>query len=142
MKTTKRGEPTWHDLPTSAKRQLRTLLEEVSEKHPQGHYGAAARAALERLPEIPAGRRPPRRTPKGKELSQMMLLPSMRKAAFERIVGAVSKKGSILSGARALGVDKWTLFKYFRKYPALKRKVDEVNPQRWRGKPQRRRARR
>jgi hypothetical protein len=138
----RRDEPSWHDLPGSAKRQIRALLEDVSERHPQGHYGAAARAALDRLPEIPSGRLPPRRTPKGKELSRMILLPATREGAFQRIVAAVKNKGSILRGAASLGVHKWTLFQYFKKWPALKKRVDAVNPRSGRGSPHRRVRRR
>jgi hypothetical protein len=128
MRPTKREEPNWHDLPAGAKRQIRALLEDVSEKHPQGHYGAAARAALDRLPEMPSGRLPPRRTKKGRELSSMLAIPSTRSEAFERISAAVKEKGSILCGAEALGVHEWTVYSWCRQYPALKRILRSVNP--------------
>jgi hypothetical protein len=135
---TRREEPRWHDLPVSAKRQIREGLKQVSDQHPQGHYGAAARAALERLPETPTGRLPPRRTPKGKVLSSMIMLRETRAEAFDLIVAAIQKRGSILNGAKEVGVHKWTLFKYFIQFPALKKRVVAINPRSGRGSPGRR----
>lgn len=124
---TKPVELSWNDLPTTARRAVRKLLAEESEQHPQGHYGAAVRAALLRLPETPLAKLPPRRTPKGKELSAMLRVESTREQAFTRIVNAVALKRSILGGAAHLGVHKWTLFQWMKHYPVLARRVREVN---------------
>lgn len=117
----------WNDLPAYAKRKVLKLLEAESEKHPQGHYGAAVRAAIVRLPEIPRGKLPPRRTSKGKELSAMLRVDATREDGFKRIVKAVRKAGSILQGAKRLGIHKWTLFMYLKQYPSLGRRVRQAN---------------
>lgn len=117
----------WHDLPPYAKRKVLALLAGESEKHPQGHYGAAVRAAIARLPETPRGKLPPRRTSKGKELSAMLRVDATRERGFKMIVGAVREKGSILQGARHLGIHKWTLFMYLKQYPSLGKRVRAAN---------------
>lgn len=124
---TKPAELSWNDLPATARRQVRQFLSDESDKHPQGHYGAAVRAALARLPEVPRGKLPPRRTDKGKELSAMLRVESTREEAFTRIVNAVAAKRSILNGAAHLGIHKWTLFMYLKQYPALAKRVRAVN---------------
>ena len=118
----------WHDLPTYAKRKVLQLLSAESEKHPQGHYGAAVRAAMVRLPESPQGKLPPRRTEKGKLLADMIRIPQTREQAFQKIVDAVVKKRCILKGAAHLGVHKWTLFQYMKLYPKLGARVRAANP--------------
>lgn len=117
----------WSDLPATAKRKLLELLAAESEKHPQGHYGAAVRAAMARLPEQPRGKLPPRRTDKGKELSAMLRVKATRETGFTRIVNAVREAGSILNGATALGIHKWTLFQYLKQWPRLGQRVRAAN---------------
>jgi hypothetical protein len=123
----KPAELSWNDLPANARRKVRALLSAESEKHPQGHYGGAVRAALARLPEMPRGKLPPRRTPAGRELSAMLRVPATREQAFTRIVNAVRLKRSILKGAAHLGVHKWTLFQYMKQHPALAKRVRDAN---------------
>ncbi len=117
----------WSSLPTSARRKVRALLAEQSEQHPQGHYGAAVRAAMARLPEVPQSKLPPRSTPAGKELSAMLTVKATREQAFLRIENAVKLKGSVLQGAAHLGVHKRTLFAYMTTWPELAKRVRAAN---------------